>query len=123
MTGLFEHLRCAPCQVRRNPSSGAQRKPEFGIRMAPGATETDVKLPIVGLGLGQALFGMVAGTRAAWALTGLMSSFSFEMSPADPVRFARRRVAVGPLRPAAFQGVAQPTSIPRWRCDMSEERQ
>jgi ABC-type antimicrobial peptide transport system permease subunit len=63
--------------------------------MALGAARTDVLLLIVGLGLRQAFWGVVAGTAGALALTRLMSSLLFEVSPSDPATFAGAVLLLG----------------------------
>jgi putative ABC transport system permease protein len=67
--------------------SVAQRTPEMGIRMALGAGRKDVLLLIMTSSLKQALGGVAMGAAAALALTRLMSSLLFEVSPADPATF------------------------------------
>ncbi|HEY7545164.1 MAG TPA: FtsX-like permease family protein, partial [Blastocatellia bacterium] len=68
--------------------SVAQRTQEIGIRMALGARREDVLRMVVGQGLSLALTGIAIGMAAAMALTRLMQSLLFEVSPRDPEVFA-----------------------------------
>jgi putative ABC transport system permease protein len=68
--------------------SVAERTREMGIRMALGATKSDILRAIVGQGLALALAGLAIGTVAALALTRLMSGLLFQVSAADPASFA-----------------------------------
>ncbi|HUJ31526.1 MAG TPA: ABC transporter permease [Candidatus Acidoferrum sp.] len=63
----------------------AQRTQELGIRMALGATQTDVLKLVVGRGLTLAGVGVAIGLIAPFALTPLMKSLLYKVSPADPV--------------------------------------
>jgi predicted permease len=64
-----------------------QQTPEIGIRMALGAEPADMLRVIVGEGLRLAGIGVVIGLGAALALTRLMSSLLFGVSPNDPETF------------------------------------
>ena len=65
----------------------AQRTREIGVRMALGATQHDIVRLIsreILLVMGG---GVAAGTAAAFAATGLISGFLFEIRATDPVTF------------------------------------
>jgi predicted permease len=65
--------------------SVAQRRQEFGIRMALGASARRVVTLVVGQGLRPVLAGATAGLIAAVFLTRLMSSMLFGVTPGDPL--------------------------------------
>ena len=65
-----------------------QRTHEIGIRMSLGAQPNQVLRLVMGQGAILALAGIVIGAAAAFALTRLMRSLLFEVSPADPLTFA-----------------------------------
>jgi putative ABC transport system permease protein len=65
-----------------------QRTHEIGIRMSLGAQPSQVLRLVMGQGAKLALAGIVVGIAAALALTRLMRSLLFEVSPADPLTFA-----------------------------------
>ena len=67
--------------------SVTQRTHEIGVRMALGARPEDVFKMIVGRGMLLALPGMAAGIAGAFALTRVLSSLLFGISPTDPVTF------------------------------------
>ena len=66
----------------------AQRTQELGIRMALGATQTDVLKLVVGRGLMLAGLGIAIGLIAPFTLTPLMTSLLYKVSPADPLTVA-----------------------------------
>jgi predicted permease len=67
--------------------SVGQRTQEFGVRMALGAAANDVLWQVVRQGLVLAAAGIGAGLALAFAVTHLMMSFLYGVSPFDPVTF------------------------------------
>ncbi len=67
--------------------SVAQRTNELGIRIALGAQASDVVKLIVRNGLALTLIGIAIGLGGAFALTRLMSSLLFGVTPTDAVTF------------------------------------
>ena len=67
--------------------SVSQRTREIGIRLALGAQFQEVTRLFVRQGLVMSGIGVICGLPAALALTGLMRSLLFEVSPADPVTY------------------------------------
>jgi macrolide transport system ATP-binding/permease protein len=65
----------------------AQRTNEIGIRMALGAQPGNVLRMVVGQGMRLVLAGIVLGVACSLALTRLMQSLLFEISPTDPLTF------------------------------------
>jgi putative ABC transport system permease protein len=68
--------------------SVSQRTREIGIRMALGAPQREVRHMFVRHGLVLTAIGVAFGLAAAIALTRLMSSLLFEVSPLDPITYA-----------------------------------
>src|SRR5215471_20712484 len=68
--------------------SVAERFQEIGIRMALGAARRHVVCMIVGQALRHALLGMTLGLLSAWAITRVMESLLFKVSPTDHNVFA-----------------------------------
>jgi putative ABC transport system permease protein len=79
----------------------SQRTRELGIRLALGASRTSVQYLVLGRGLGMAALGIGIGLAGALALTRLLVSQLFGVSPTDPAVLA---AAVGTL--AAVSAVA-----------------
>ena len=67
--------------------SVAQQTHEIGIRMALGASSGAVLKMAVGYGLKLVVAGVVIGLIAAFALTRLMSTLLFGVTPTDPVTY------------------------------------
>ena len=65
-----------------------QRSREIGVRMALGAQSGDVLGMILRQGATLIAGGLIAGILAALALTSLMKSLLFGISPEDPLTFA-----------------------------------
>jgi putative ABC transport system permease protein len=68
--------------------SARQRTREIGVRVALGATESDVRRLILGHGLVVAAVGIVLGLAASVALTRVVTSYLVGVSATDPVTFA-----------------------------------
>jgi putative ABC transport system permease protein len=66
----------------------AQRTRELGIRMALGAQRRDVLRLVIRQGIGLTLLGAAIGVAIAVALTRMMKSWLFGVSPTDPLTFA-----------------------------------
>jgi putative ABC transport system permease protein len=68
--------------------SVSQRTRELGIRLALGASTTSVRYLVLGRGLGMAGLGIGIGLVGALALTRLLVSQLFGVSPTDPAVLA-----------------------------------
>jgi ABC-type antimicrobial peptide transport system permease subunit len=66
----------------------SQRSREIGIRMALGAQREEVTRMFVGQGLRLAAIGIAVGLGGAVALTRLMATLLFDVSPVDPLTYA-----------------------------------
>src|SRR5215475_7987579 len=64
-----------------------QRTQEIGIRLALGANTRDVLKLVVRQGMTLALCGVALGLLASWALTRLLKTLLFNVSPTDPLTF------------------------------------
>jgi putative ABC transport system permease protein len=65
-----------------------QQRREIGIRMALGASSSDVVSHVLRNALGMILIGLVLGMAGAIALTRVMKSLLYEVSPLDPFALA-----------------------------------
>jgi predicted permease len=68
--------------------SAVQRRREIGIRMALGAGSLDVLKSVVGQGLKLTLIGTGIGLVGTFALTQVIASLLYDVSPTDPLTFA-----------------------------------
>jgi predicted permease len=69
-----------------------QRRKETGVRLALGATSTDVMRLVIRDGMRLALVGVVVGVIIAMLSTRVLSSVLFGVSPLDPLTFAAMAV-------------------------------
>ena len=67
--------------------SVAQRTPELGIRLALGASRKNIFRIILGQGLRLVVVGLVLGLIGAFALTRMIRSLMFGVTPSDPITF------------------------------------
>ena len=67
--------------------SVAERRHEFGIRMALGAERGSVLRQVLGQGLALTLVGIGIGLAAGFVLTRFLSNLLFEVKPQDPLTF------------------------------------
>ena len=74
--------------------SASQRKREIGIRIAVGAQRNDITGMFVRQGLLLAGIGVLCGIGVAFAVTRLLSSLLFHVSPMDPLTYACACVAL-----------------------------
>lgn len=68
--------------------SVAQRTREMGIRMALGAQTVDVLSLVVKNGMTLALIGVAIGLAGAFALTRMLATLLFEVTPTDAMTYA-----------------------------------
>ena len=68
--------------------SANQRTHEIGIRLALGARPDHIFRMVLGQALGLTLMGVGLGLAGALALTRLLASLLFQITPTDPVTFA-----------------------------------
>ena len=67
--------------------SVSRRTREIGIRIALGATSVDVLRSVMVQGLKLTLIGMGVGMAGAFALTRVITSLLYDVSPTDPLTF------------------------------------
>jgi ABC-type antimicrobial peptide transport system permease subunit len=90
-----------------------QRTREFGIRMALGASASDVVRLVIRHGLRLAAIGLGIGVAGALAVTRLMTSMLYTVRPTDPLVFGC--VAVALMTVAAAASVVPSVRITRIR--------
>jgi len=72
----------------------SQRVKEIGVRMAIGATQTDIRQMLLREGMLPVLFGMTFGLAAALAVNNILRSQLVGISPYDPVSIAGAPIAL-----------------------------
>src|SRR2546429_3777895 len=82
--------------------SVARRTKEFGLRMVLGAQGGDVLGLVMKQGAGMVAIGIVAGLATAFALTRLMASLLFGVTPTDLPTFAAVTAVIFVEGPAAL---------------------
>jgi ABC-type antimicrobial peptide transport system permease subunit len=65
--------------------STTQQTHDIGIRMALGAGRVDILRAVLGQGLKLTLIGVVTGVAGAVALTRVLSSLLYDVTPTDPL--------------------------------------
>ncbi len=66
----------------------AQRRGEFGLRMALGATPDNLLRSVLGRGLRTVAIGIVIGLVLAFSLTRFLQSLLYQTSPLDPLTYS-----------------------------------
>lgn len=75
----------------------AQRRREIGIRIALGAASSDVLAEVLRNALGLVAVGLGLGLLGAFALTRVLKSQLFEVSPLDPATFVAACVSMAAI--------------------------
>jgi ABC-type antimicrobial peptide transport system permease subunit len=78
-----------------------QRTREIGVRVALGASASDVFRTVAGQGMALAGLGIAAGLAGALALSRLLGSLLFDVSAADPLAYAGAVAVFGAVALAA----------------------
>jgi putative ABC transport system permease protein len=74
--------------------SVSQRTQEIGLRMAIGAQRGDVLRMVVGGGMKLAVIGAVIGVAGALALSNVVATMLFEVTPFDPASYSATAVVL-----------------------------
>ncbi|MBI4503049.1 MAG: ABC transporter permease [Gemmatimonadetes bacterium] len=90
----------------------AQRTREIGVRMAIGATRTEVLRWVTGRALLLAVLGAAIGLAAAAALSRVLAGLLYQVSPLDPTTFAGvAALLIGAALAAALVPAQRATSV------------
>ncbi len=81
--------------------SVTRRRQEIGIRMALGASPSNVQLMVIRATLRLALAGICLGVLASLAVARFIASLLFGIAPADPLTFAATLIVLGSVALAA----------------------
>ena len=99
--------------------SVSRRMHEMGVRMALGATDTDILRMVMREGLILTVAGMILGVAGALAVSRQLQSFVFGISSTDPLTYALAILVIpsaamlGCWRPAARAAAANPVDAIR----------
>lgn len=99
----------------------AQRRREFGLRMALGASRRDVLRLVLSRALRIVVVGLIGGLMGAAAVTRVLQTFLFGVTPTDPLAFAvvtLLLLAVGLL--AAWLPARRATRVDPWKALRAE---
>jgi len=66
----------------------AQRRREIGVRMALGANRADVLRLVLARALRIVVAGVIVGLAGAAAVTRVLQTFLFGVTPTDPIAFS-----------------------------------
>ena len=86
----------------------AQRRSEFGLRVALGASPGDVVRLVLGKALRLATMGLATGLALSLAVSSLISTMLFGLKSTDAVTYAMVVAAVTPV-------ILLAAAIPAWR--------
>jgi predicted permease len=89
-------------------SAVSQSTREFGLRLALGATASDLLRLVLSRGLALSAAGVVVGVGAAIQLTRLLGNLLFEVSPRDPAVFGLAFLVMATMSAVACV-------VPAWR--------
>ncbi len=90
-----------------------QRTHEFGLRLALGATASDVFRLVLSRGLALSAAGLAVGGGAAILLTRLLGNLLYQVSPRDPVVFCLSFLVMAAASSAAC-------IVPAWRATRTD---
>jgi len=99
--------------------SMTQRRGEFGVRIALGASRADILRLVLGEGLRLTLYGIVIGVIGSLALTRALSSMLYKTTATDPLTFLASialfllAAAAASFRPARRAANIEPTEALR----------
>ena len=85
-----------------------QRIPEFGVRVALGASPRNVLLLVLGRAVQMALLGVAVGLAVAFSAARVMNTMLFGLKATDAITYAGVLLAVTPI-------VVLAAAVPAWR--------
>jgi ABC-type antimicrobial peptide transport system permease subunit len=94
-------------------SAVSQSTREFGLRLALGATASDLRRLVVSRGLALSAAGVAVGAGAAIQLTRLLGNLLYQVSPRDPLVFSLAFLVMAVASVAACV-------VPAWRATRTD---